>query len=233
MTHVSSVWPVFVLVGVLVGERHYAKRVVPAVQRLKQDYGLPPDVPLHSRAIRRWDPPFDFLRDTDVKQAFYTDISSLFTRLQLRLFSVVIDKRRLASRYLLASPYDISISQLLSLVCGSPGMPAPWRPNVARIVAESRGRREDKELQREFQAFRQRGLHNYGAEGVSRRTASTVNAVYPDKIRFLRKSLVVAGLELADLAAYPIGRAAVDNNWDNPAYLVLATRLGAPVVLFP
>ena len=111
-------------------------------------------------------------------------------------------------------------------------MPGTWRPSVARIIAESRGRREDKELQAEYHRFHRSGLWNYGAQGVQKRRASTVRRVFPSKIDFARKSWGIIGLELADLAAYPVGRAVINDNWDNPAVQIIAQKLTGPVV-FP
>jgi len=234
MKQVDPNWPVFVLVGLLVGEHYYRQVLSPRVKRLKRAHGLPGEAVLHSRDIRRCEGHFRFLAQShEAKQAFYQDVNNLMSNLRMRLYSVVIDKRGLQSRFVVpVSPYDISLSQLLSLVCGPPGIPTPWRPNVARIVAESRGRREDKRLQHEYQGFRRSGLGSYGAPDVQDRLPATVRRVFPERVDFVPKSRVVAGLELADLAAYPIGRAVVNKAWNNPAYLVVARRL-KELIVFP
>lgn len=234
MRRVDPNWPVFVLVGLLVGEKYYQQVLVRRVRQLKLSHGLPTETVLHSRDIRRCEGPFAFLTQSDeVKQAFYEDINRLVSELRIRLYSVVIDKRRLQSRFRVpVNPYDVSLSQLLSLVCGPPGIPTVWRPNVVRIMAESRGRREDKQLQHEYQGFRRSGLGSYGAPAVQDRLPVTVQRVFPQRVDFVVKSRVVAGLELADLAAYPIGRAVVNVAWDNPAYLVVARKL-KELVIFP
>ena len=51
--------------------------------------------------------------------------------------------------------------------------------------------------------------------------------VWDPKIVSVAKSKVVAGLELADLAAYPIGRASLNRDWENPAYRALAPKIRA------
>lgn len=233
MQHVDPKSPVFVLLGLLVGETYYAKTLVPRVKQLKQDHGLDASVVLHSRHIRRWEGDFVFLKDENRRKVFYEDLNDLFRRSRFRLYAVVIDKRRLLQRFIVrVNPYDVSLSQLLSIVCGPPGLPGPWRPSVGRITAESRGKREDHELQGVYQEYRKIGLHNYGARDVQSRLPVTVERLFPRRIRFARKSRVVAGLELADLAAYPVAWAAMHQNWDNPAYSVVAEKLRA-VVNFP
>lgn len=91
---------------------------------------------------------------------------------------------------------------------------------------------EDKQLQREYQRFRQSGLGSYGAEGVQMRRATTVRRLFPQRIDFARKAAVVGGLELSDLAAYPVARAVINQNWTNPATQVVLRKLSA-LIQFP
>ena len=228
MKHIDPNWPVFVLVGLLVGETFYAKTLVPQIKEFKAAHGLSAGAVLHSREIRRWEGPFEFLKDGRRRQAFYEDLNRLYASLRVRLYAVVVDKARLASRWIfLPNPYDVSLSQLLSLVCGPPGIPGPWRPNVVKIIAERRGKVEDKQLQTEYQGFRRLGLPNYDAASVQTRRPGTVQRVFPSGIDFAAKSRVVAGLELVDLAAYPIGRAFINRDWEHPAYRALAPKIRA------
>ena len=233
MEHVDPNYPVFVLLGLLVGEKYYARTLVPRVKAVKEQNGLDRGVLLHSSSIRRQEREFAALSDVSRRNRFYESLNKMFRTSRIRIYAVVIDKRRLKERYILPpDPYDVSLSQLLSLTCGPPGTPTVWRPNVDRIVAESRGRREDKQLQNHYQHFRALGLSSYGADGVQSRRAQTVDRVFPVRIDFVGKSKVVTGLELADLAAYPLGRAYVNKDWSNPAYLAVATKVRG-FVAFP
>ena len=233
MNYVDPEFPVFTLVGMLAGEKYYAKSLVPRVRALKRRHGIDARTALHSYDIRRWRGAFSFLRDRERRQAFYEDLNQLFMGLRIRLYAVTIDKRRLRGSYLLPpNPYDVSLSQLLSIICGSPGMPGVYRPNVKRIIAERRGKVEDKSLQHQYQLFRRVGLSDYGAADVQSRHSRTVRTVFPQRVEFVRKSKVVAGLEIADLAAYPIARAHINQQWDNPAYRAVAHKLRTAVA-FP
>lgn len=230
MVNIDPKWPLFVLVGLLVGEKYYKRTLVPRVTALKIKHGLGTDVVLHSRDIRRQEGDFQFLRDSVRRMVFYEDLNSLMIESRFRLYAVVVDKLRLKRKFLTdMNPYDMSLRQLLSLVCGPPDAVGANRPAVSRIIAESRGRVEDKELQHEFQSCRRVGLASYGTPGVQRRRPSTVARFFPDRVTFARKSRVIAGLELADLAAYPIGRASLNEDWDHPAYQIVARRLRAIV----
>ncbi|MCE5256403.1 MAG: hypothetical protein LLF89_06090 [Spirochaetaceae bacterium] len=227
MARVDPAFPIFVLLGLLVGETYYAHTLVPRIKALKDRFEIPRDTGLHSRDIRRHIGVFEFLKDVARRIAFYEALNDLVAGLRIRLFAITIDKRMLLKRFIVpVNPYDMSISQMLSIVCGPPGVGGAWRPNVARIIAESRGWREDRELQDTYQGFKQRGLWNYGSPTVTNRKAQTVQRVFPRRVEFARKkSSVVAGLELADLAAYPIARAIVNKDWSNPACQVVAMKL--------
>lgn len=232
MVHVDEQYPVFVLMGLLVGEKYYQKTLAPRVKKLKSDFGLDKSTVLHSRDIRKQQGAFTFLHDQGLRESFYTRINGLFNS-RFRLYAVGIDKAALARKYLVPlNPYDISMSQLLSTVCGGPGDPGVNRPNVTRIMAESRGKMEDKALQAEFQRLKRAGLPNYGAEGVSSRFPTTVSRQFPSRVHFPPKRHAMAGLELADLAAYPVGRAMVNRTWDNDAFLAMKPRMKS-LVVFP
>jgi hypothetical protein len=234
MRNIDASFPVFVLMGLLVGETYYAKTLVPRIKQFKRQHGVGAELCLHSRDIRRREGLFKFLRDDAARrEAFLDGIGTLFTTSRIRLYAVAIDKHRLLERSLLPlNPYDVSLSQLLSVICGPPRAVGSSRPKVGRIIAESRGKREDKELQREYQSLRRLGFATYGATDVQQRRPETVQRLYPDRIDFLRKERAAAGLELADLAAYPIARAVVSQHWASPSVRVVQAKL-RQLVLFP
>jgi hypothetical protein len=229
MEHVDPAFPMFVLVGLLVGQIYYAKTLVPRVRAFKERHCPNPNAVLHSRDIRRRAGDFAFLEESDHRrQTFYEGLNELFTCLRIRLFASVIEKRRLRKRFISpVNPYEVSISQLLSLVCGPPGLPGPSRPRLAAIFAEARGKCNDKLLQAEYARFHSAGLWNYGERRLQNRRARTVRRLFPDRILFRRKSDGESGLELADLAAYPIARAVVNGSWDRPDARVIGAKLEA------
>jgi hypothetical protein len=145
----------------------------------------------------------------------------------------LIDKARLERRFVLPiNPYEIAINQLLSVICGPPRCPGPWRPQVARIIAEARGKTLDKSLQSAYHRFHGSGLRSFRAAGVSNRRLQTVGRLFPDAIEFATKQIPLAGLELIDLAIYPIVRAHINGEFSNPAFNALLPRLDR-VVIFP
>jgi hypothetical protein len=229
MEYVDPTFPVFVLVGVLVGQKYYANTLVPRIRAFKQRHCPNANVLLHSREIRRRTGDFTFLGESESRRHnFYEGINELFASLRIRLFASVIDKRRLRNRFISSvNPYEVSISQLLSLVCGPPHLPGPSRPRLAAILAEARGKAPDKVLQAEYANFHSAGLWNYGEGRIQNRRAATIRRLFPDRIQFRNKSDRESGLELADLAAYPIARAVVNGDWSRPDSQVVGAKLEA------
>lgn len=222
----------FVLMGLLVGETYYAKTLVPRVKALKRRHFADPGIILHSYDIRRYVGPFRLLRESKQRSlAFYDDLNSLFLQSRIRLFAIAIDKRRLRERFLSPlNPYNVSLSQILSLVCAPA---AVYQPRVNAITAESRGKVEDRQLQAEYQSLLASGLSNYGAGDVSNRGATVAQRLLPTRISFVRKRVGVTGLELADLAAYPVARAVQNGDWTKLPAPIIAQKLARRLILFP
>ncbi len=233
MKNIQSDFPVFTLVGLLVGEKYYQKTLVPRVKAFKTRHFGDQEIILHSRDIRRLDRRFSVLKtDSARKEAFYNELNELITSARIRFYAVVIDKQQLLQRFIFPmNPYDVSLHQLISLICGPPGILGVKRPRVQRIIAESRGRDADHDLQNEYIRIRDYGAKSHGAK-VQNRQGTTIQNLFPSKIHFVKKSRNIIGLQLADLAAYPISRAIVNGNWDNPSAQVIASKLKDRLVVF-
>jgi Protein of unknown function (DUF3800) len=215
LKRIDPAFPVFVLLGVLVGERYYEKTLSRRLRELKFAHLDDPFAVLHSSDLRRRQGIFSrFRSDQQGFELFQAAIGELFSRSRMSLFAIVVSKEQLVQRSMFPeNPYDISLNLLLSVVLGEAGAIGSRRPLISRIIAESRGRREDRELQTEYQKFRQDGLQNYGLMRVQARAPATVNRLMPDRIEFAGKDRGIQGLELADLAAYPLARAAHRGDW--------------------
>ncbi len=232
MKSVDPKWPVFALVGVLVEEMHYVQDIAPAVKSLKWKFGIGGDTALHSRDIRRQEGAFSFLSNSPTRSAFYEGINAIFDGTELSLFAILVDKLKLGETYLLPpDPYHMSLSLLLSSVCEIDRDHGGRMPFVKTIVAERRGKTEDRQLQAEYQRLRQVGLVSYDVADVRRRRPEVVRRVFPHRINFLGKTRAIAGLELADLAAYPIARAFVNQDWNNPAFCVIKRKLKRSIIV--
>ncbi len=186
------------LTGVVVRKDYYDSIVRPGMEQLKRDhFTYDPDSPpvlVRAQLIRQRGP-FWRLRDPQRRLRWGDAVIAFIKSLDVSVCTVVMDKRAYFSRYGAASlnPYEYSLRVLLSrirtiLFQFTGGA-------TADVMAEARGKREDAQLLQEYETFRQLGDGQLsGAE---------VRETYPITMQFRRKDQNVAGLQLADLLAYP------------------------------
>jgi len=139
MEYVDPDFPVFVLVGVLVGEKYYSKTLISRVRTFKQRHCPNPNALLHSRDVRRQTGDFAFLQESrSRRQSFYEAINELVAGLRMRLFASVIDKRRLRNRFIsLVNPYEVSIAHLLKPGVRPPPITRPLSTKTHRYPGRS------------------------------------------------------------------------------------------------
>lgn len=154
-----------------------------------------PDEPiiLHRKEIINCSGPFWRLRDEVKREAFNSDLLTTIEAAEFKLVVVVIDKLELRRRYPDPfHPYHMALGFMLQRYCG-------YLNHVNRhgdVMAESRGRREDSLLKNAYD-------HIY-VHGDRYHRASFFQQVLTSKhIKLKKKSANIAGLQLADLLAYP------------------------------
>lgn len=168
---------------------------------------------MHSRDVRKHAGPFVILQDDTKRAAFYDDFNSLVTNTPFTLISITIDKSKLVNRYPIPhNPYILALEFLLERI-------AHWArytthhgepPCCVRLIAESRGPKvEDRQLREAYDRFCDHGTR-YGQAETIRTYCSSL------EMRIKREN--VAGLQLADMLAYPIARRVVSEvdprTWD-------------------
>jgi hypothetical protein len=202
-------YPVFVLCGCVFRITHYLEHDLPAFSKIKFDHFDHDAVILHSRAIRKRLGVFQALRDRQKCEKFMADVAAFFTNSKCTLIAAAIDKIAHKQRY--RSPYDpYSMSLLFCLErlyaylrdVGATNLPLT-------CVFEQRGEAEDKRIAAEFTTICG-GANSWGP--------------LPFHAVFANKQTNMAGLQMADLAAYPIGRYVMDRSAPNAAYDAIGPR---------
>lgn len=184
------------LTAILVRQDRYDSEVrAPLEQLKKKHFTYDPDFPpvlVRSQIIKR-EGPFWPLRAPGRRDAWGEEIIAFMKSLPIQIYTVVIDKQAQFDTYGAAArnPYAYCLRVLLNRIRGYLFL----RNATADVVAESRGHREDKQLQREYEEFQ--------LVGDQYRVAGEVQTTYPGYIQFRRKDHNVAGLQIADLLAYP------------------------------
>jgi hypothetical protein len=204
-------FPVFVLVLMVCDIVTYTQNIVPVVYQLKMDYFGHEGVILHSRDIRKAQGSFVFLNDPSNRQPFYERINRIMLEAEYRLIASVISKQKHKERYgkNAANPYELSLEFALERLI--PLLEGAGQTEI-QLIAESRGKREDGELELTFLRTVNNGTDYVSAERFRR---------IQFRLYFLPKAMNIVGTQIADLAAYPIGRYCIDKSKPNPAYEIL------------
>ncbi len=173
-----------------------------------------PDACLHSSDIRRWKKTYLFLRDEQTRTALLNHLTEIIVRADFIILSVTVEKKLLkdGSRTP-ARPYELAIHHLLATYVHF----LTSRRARGSILFESRGKREDNDVRGFYQAKM--------AVGTLHATPGEMRDHLPHPPRFATKQPPCAGLEVADLAAYPIARYAINASAENRPFEALRSKI--------
>lgn len=200
-------FPVFVVAMCAFEEGAYRDEVVPMFEELKLRHFGRLDVVFHERDIRRREKEFAALGDGPRRAAFFGDLTDVMRAVPARIAAVAIDKQSHGSRLPeIFDPYPLCAEIGLDLALKE-ARAAGGR--IGRIVFESRGKREDTELREEVSSYMR----------VAYRTLD----VHP-VLEFANKEAGLAGVEMADLVAYPIAREVMGRRMPNLPFEVIEEK---------
>jgi hypothetical protein len=206
---IDSSYPVFVLAFCIVKKMDYSRTVVSSLTDLKFKYFGHDMVIFHSREIRKSAGDFTILQNGGVRTAFLTDLSGFVAASPFTLVAAIIDKANLIQQYIHPSnPYELAMRFCLERSYAFLRDKGDAQ-RTTHLVCESRGKKEDDELELEFRRICA-GSNKWG--------------VLPFDLVFAGKACNSPGLQLADLVAYPIGRAVVSGSEASPAYQALLPK---------
>lgn len=211
MVDIDPEYPRFVLAFCIFPVTEYVERVVPQAQSLKFKYFGHDMVVLHEREIRQEKPPFNILRDASVREPFLADLSKLISEPRYGIVASVIRKHEFKQRVAAdVSPYHVGLEFGLERVYLQLQM-RRQRGRRTFVIFESRGKKEDRDLELEFRRIMDRTKMIGMSETlefycVSKQTNST-------------------GLQVADMVARPIGLRDLRPDQPNRAWEVLGPKL--------
>lgn len=213
-------FPIFVLVFVMVRKGHYIDHLVPAVQRLKFDFLGHDQIVLHEREIRRQSDAFTFLRaGADRRATFLDRINAIVADADIKIACAIIDKRRLTERYTDPwDPYGLALTFCMEKIARE--HPRTNGQRALNVIFEARGGPEDRELELEFRRIA-------GGDPRIGRPEPRVGELVWNPI-FAPKASNSTGLQLADLAARPLGLAHLRPKQTNRAAEILQRKMIFP-----
>ena len=188
------------LVGVMVERGDPYEECASSLEALKKKhFHWDPDEPLilHREDIVYRRGPFWRLKDEGAAKAFDDDLITCIESMSLRIIAVVIDKASHAKKTYrhLRHPYHYCLQALLERYCGLLNMKG-WAGDV---VAESRGKTEDRALKETYTA-----VHQWGTSYLA--SSDAQKALTSRELKLKPKNQNIAGLQLADLLANPLTR---------------------------
>lgn len=189
------------LIGIWFDSGEPYKAFARGLRELKDGiFGPHPDddsICLHRKDVVERRGIFERLRDPALNQRFERGLLDLVEKASFWMSCVVVDKGLYISRAEreLFNPYHYCIAALLERYGG-------WLDRAGAkgdVMAESRGSKEDQQLRHEFESVVAKGTRHHSAEWFQRVLTSS-------KIKLKKKEHEIAGLQLADLLAYPLKR---------------------------
>ena len=184
-------YPMFVLAFWLFEKNTYAEEVAPAILKFKFKHFGHDQVILHEHDIRKAKGPFSFLQNINRREPFLHDLNVIVEQSKFLLIASAIKKDKLNRQYSNPdNPYHIAMGfglERIFLYLRSIGC----RTGTTFLLFESRGKKEDNDLELEFRRVCDRNATGHQL---------------PFEIILADKKCNSAGLQLADLIARPIGR---------------------------
>ena len=203
-------YPVFVLCVALYRIEDYLTKDLPTLSRLKFQHWWHDAVVFHSHKIRNKVHPFQALRDPEKAAPFHEAIGKFFESSTVTLIASAIDKDRHKKQYKTPDhPYNMSLQFCLERTWGHLHNKLKSGEELA-FVFEKRGKTEDALLEEKFYYY---AAHN------------AWNQKLPFIARFAAKEENITGLQVADLAAYPIARHVETNDENRKDWKAIFPRI--------
>lgn len=219
MVNIDPQYPMFALTFCVMRKDAYTAEIVPAMQGFKFGIWGHDTVVLHEHEIRKSTGPFGVLRtDRALRTRFMDELNALIETAPMTIFASVIDKAKHRAKYANPwNPYEIALhfcmERLHILMTAE-----KQHGKTVHVVFESRGPKEDKELELEFRRIAGNDSHwGYRRHDFSRFDFQPV---------FIPKAANASGLQLADLTARPIALSRLRPGQPNRAFEIIQPKLG-------
>ncbi|HED37588.1 MAG TPA: DUF3800 domain-containing protein [Ignavibacteria bacterium] len=215
LSNVDQNFPIFMIGGVLISEKEY-KVFQEKINDFKNTFFGTKEIILHSRDIRKINPPFQILFDLKIKERFYKELDDIIEKTDFVVNPVAILKNEHIKKYgkVADNPYTMSLNFIIERTVFD--CDELEGCSEVEMVIEKRGKKEDAGLLDVYQKIRTRGTGYVSSERIIRLFS---------KIDFKNKMDNDEGLQLSDLISYPIARKILYSKNINPAYDILKSKI--------
>ena len=196
LNYVDKNFPLFLLCGCLMREDRL-KSIEHEINDFKQTYFKTYNVILHSREIRKCEGAFQILFDLKIKADFYKDLNAILNEEEYLIIGSGINKEEHIKKYGKGAkdPYSLALSFIIERLVFCLDSIGPI--STVQIFVEERGKKEDHLLIAQFNSIMDMGTYYVSSERLKRKIT---------KFSFHSKRENIAGLQVADLCAYPLAR---------------------------
>lgn len=214
---IDKAYPVFVLSCCIFHKEDYSSRIVSTLKKLKFDIFGHDAVIFHEREIRQQEGPFNILRNPAFRENFYERINSFIETMPINVVACVIKKEDLRQRYSEPnSPYHLALGFCLERVASFLTGKSQQNKEI-HLIVESRGKKEDNELELEF-------LRLINQIDIPNKISFNLKNIQFN-LKFVSKQANMAGKQIADLIARPVGRYIIDPSQSNRAVDIIKRKI--------
>ncbi|GHT51962.1 hypothetical protein AGMMS49982_10920 [Bacteroidia bacterium] len=208
-------FPIFTLCGILISENDYFE-MGSKVIAMKQKYWNSQEVILHSRDIRKCEKGFEILFDPEIKKSFYNDLNGIMQDSHYTIVACSILKEPYIRKYgRFGDVYAVSLSYIIERSVFFLDGQAQSAADLC-AYAEKRGTKEDASLLNYYNEVLDRGTYFVKPERIRQ---------YFKSFEFRSKKENLIGLQISDIAAYPITRYVLDKTVKNPAFNIIEPKI--------
>lgn len=211
LTSIDPTYPAFALSLCAFPKSSYCTTTIPRFLKLKFKYFGHDSIVLHEREIRKQTGDFSILSDVNLRGQFISELTDLLAASKFHVLAAVIDKPELKTDLFPTNPYSISLRICLQMAY----LFLRRRRQIGKrhhFIFEKRGAKEDAELELEFRRI-------IAGE-------NDLKVPFPAfQIHFSDKRTNSTGMQIADLAARPIGLTIIRPGQPNRAFEVIEKKL--------
>jgi len=210
---IDNSYPMFVLVGCIFDLDYYSEAIEPKVNELKLKHFGKTDIILRSYDIGKQKRDFSCLVDKKKREIFYNDLNDLIKSIDFKIISAAIHKSKLKYQNNNSdNPYNICFQFILK-----ESIKFLDKTNEKLIFRiESREKHNDKKLIEIYQDFKLNDCEIVNKKEIASKFTD---------LSFNQKIHNIAGQQIADLVAYPIGVFALDDKRENKSFEIIKTKL--------
>ena len=193
LTKIDAQYPVFGLCGIIVEDSYHDTALTDRLNDFKVALFGNREIILHTADFTRNQKGFEDMANHDFRVRFFSELETLIAKLDFKIVACVVRKEEHLRKYRLRAldPYLFSLSLLVErfiFECGSLG---------GTIIAESRDPTLNNALELAFLDLKIRGTEYISPTKIQKRIRN---------FTIREKQENIAGLQLADVVATPIGR---------------------------